>query len=62
MSIMQASFEFGTYARATDNLIQEFGNETGWKITVYLMSIHPRHWVVFANRQDLADQAWMSVI
>jgi hypothetical protein len=57
MSAMQASFEFVTYARATDKLIQAFGNETGWKISVYLMSIHPRHWVVFANRRDLSGQA-----
>jgi hypothetical protein len=49
MSAIQASFEFRVYARAT-----------GWKITVYLMSIHPHHWVVFANRKDLANQAWMS--
>jgi hypothetical protein len=25
---------------------------------VYLFSIHPRHWVVFANRKDLADEIW----
>jgi hypothetical protein len=61
MLAMQASFELGVYVRATDNLLREFGNETGWKITVYLMSIHPRHWVAFVNRQDLANHAWMLV-
>jgi hypothetical protein len=25
------------------------------------MSIHPRHWVVLANRRDLADPVWLLV-
>jgi hypothetical protein len=27
---------------------------------VYLMRIHPQHWVVFTNRRDLADPVWLS--
>jgi hypothetical protein len=59
MSAMQASFELALYAQATDKLVRDFGNETGCKITVYLMSIHPRHWVVFANRCEISDDDWM---
>jgi hypothetical protein len=49
LSVMQVSFKLGVGVWATDNLNLEFGNETGRKIMVYLMSIHSQHWVVFAK-------------
>ena len=48
------------YFRYIYDLKKEF-QINGHQIIIYVMKIHPRHWLVLGNLYELEDNLWMTI-